>query len=355
MNRMNVYFPDSSAVWEGGNQYLESLLENSRIALRFSRRKIFVDKEHPIRISKWGHTHRAVNKLFRNKLLQHSIQLPWYRDFRGKEYVQWIFDSQDLTHPEYFSGEGIKARREQILEAIDRNCMFYFSSRFQEELFQNEYPNSSSAGVMRFTYHPSMISTSYDWGCRHCRDGNYFYLPNQWWIHKNHISTIKAFQRYRINGGRNHLLLTGNQSDYRWPNLESEILKLIQDRPEGIHNLGFIEKADTNFLFKNCAAVLQPSSSEGWSTSIEASIRFNKLILANRIELYHEQVFSYPNVSFFLVEMESSLVQKLFEAEGFKQIRQGNPYKIREKRYQREILSVIQNIEKHFNNSASIW
>lgn len=351
MKRMNVYFPDSSAVLEGGNQYLESLIEHSRMALRFSRRKIFVDKDHPVCISKWRHAHRAVNDRSSNKLLKCSIQLPWFRDFRGNEYVQWIPDCQDLTHPEYFSVDEIKARKEQILEAIDRKCMFYFSSRFQEKLFQNEYPKSTSAGVMRFTYHPSMISRSYDWGCRHCRDGKYIYLPNQWWIHKNHISTIKAFQRYRRIGGRNHLVLTGNQNDFRWPNLESEILKLIQDCPEGIHNLGFIEKADTNFLFKHSAAVLQPSSSEGWSSSIEASIRFNKLILANSLELYHEQVFSYPNILFFLIEMESSLVEKLFEAEGFKQTRQLNPYKIREWRYQNDILNVIRNVENYFDNS----
>jgi hypothetical protein len=348
MNRLNVYFPESDAVWEGGNQYLESLIANTKLALRFSRRQIFLNQESLVKTSKWRDSSRVVKIRHRNVSIQKSIQLPWFRDYTGNEFVQWIFDSQDLSHPEYFSVDEIKARRNQILGAIERNCVFYFSSRFQEQLFQKQYPKSKSVGVMRFTYHPSEISTSYEWGCQNCNQGNYFYLPNQWWIHKNHISTIRAFQEYRINGGRYHLVLTGNQSDFRWPNLKSEILDCIKDRSEGIHNLGFIEKANTNFLFTHCATVLQPSSSEGWSTSIEAAIRFNKFIVANSIEVHKEQIFSYPNISFFQSGLEFSMLEKLFEAEDFSRTREHISYKYREKRYRRDILSVIRNTERQF-------
>jgi len=299
-------------------------------------------------VSKWGQNYSRINSFRRKDFWKASIQLPWYRDFRGREFVQWIFDSQDLTHPEYFSNEEVSFRRMQIQQTINRNCSFYFSSWYQESLFQKSYPSAVSVGVMHFTYYPKVISANFEWDCKHCNDGNFFYLPNQWWAHKNHISVIEAFQQYKMGGGKNHLVLTGDQRDYRWPNLEPEILSKLQGCSDTIHNLGFIDRADTNFLFEKCHAVLQPSSSEGWSTSVEASIRFNKLILANDIAVHREQALSYPNVSFFDVAKEPSIVHNLFQADKFRPPLHPYDYKIRERRFQREILSVIRNVEKLF-------
>lgn len=345
---MNIYFPESINVWEGGNQYLESLISNTRKALRFSSRKILLNHKNPVFMSKFFDSNKLIEPNIYKTIITNSIQFPWYRDFKGKEYIQWIFDSQDLTHPEYFSSQDLLARREQILGAIARNCMFYFSSQFQEELFLKTYTNSRSAGVLHFTYLPGEISLNFEWGCRVCDEGQYFYLPNQWWIHKNHILTIKAFQEYRRRGGKYHLVLSGNQTDYRWPNLESEVHKLIGSDPTGIHNLGFIDKLNTNFLFKKCVAVIQPSSSEGWSTSIEAAIRFNKYILANSIEVHYEQLNSYPHYAFFDVENKFSITNQLFGMESLKHDFANYNYKIRELRFRQEIISVIENIEKVF-------
>ena len=59
---------------------------------------------------------------------------------------------------------------------------------------------------------------------------NFFYLPNQYFIHKNHLVVLKALTRV-IKQNRNTgmtIISTGLNNDHRHPNYFNSITKFIK-------------------------------------------------------------------------------------------------------------------------------
>ena len=126
----------------------------------------------------------------------------------------------------------------------------------------------------------------------------FMYMPNQWWMHKNHLMAIDAFQKYRASGGHRHLVLTGTENDHRNPELASEIRLKIADNPH-VHALGVVSRSEQLELFRKCDLVLQPSLFEGWSTSIEEALHLGVPILASNIDVNIEQLHDCTDVEIF--------------------------------------------------------
>lgn len=120
---------------------------------------------------------------------------------------------------------------------------------------------------------------------------NYFYLPNHFWKHKNHIVVYKAIQYLKKNKHEVYLVTTGEKSDYRNPKYIKEIENYIVDNglENNINHLGIIEMNEVYSLIKHSKAIINPSLFEGWGTSVEHARYFRKHVIASNIKIHLEQ------------------------------------------------------------------
>ena len=119
----------------------------------------------------------------------------------------------------------------------------------------------------------------------------FFYLPNQFWQHKNHLVVLKALELALKRDSNITIVSSGELSDFRNPFYPSEIVTEISLR--GLRDnfilLGSIPHKDVYSLCRASLAIIQPSLFEGWNTSIEEARSLGKRIIASNIEVHHEQ------------------------------------------------------------------
>ena len=132
--------------------------------------------------------------------------------------------------------------------------------------------------------------------------GKYFFLPNQYWKHKNHKVVLKALHLLKEEGKFVRVVSTGNTSDYRAPAYFAEIEAFVE--AHGLSDryliLGMIPYADVQALAEGSLGYINPSFFEGWSTTVEEAKYRGKPILLSDLKVHREQapskgVFFNPN------------------------------------------------------------
>ena len=95
----------------------------------------------------------------------------------------------------------------------------------------------------------------------------YFFLPNQFWNHKNHKVVVEAL---RLTPPEIRVVCTGLMEDRRNPSYVPELLDTV--RQYGLEQrficLGELPYSTMISLMRHSLAVLQPSLFEGWSTTV---------------------------------------------------------------------------------------
>jgi glycosyltransferase involved in cell wall biosynthesis len=123
--------------------------------------------------------------------------------------------------------------------------------------------------------------------------GKYFYLPNQFWAHKNHWLVLKAVAELKSRGTEVLVICTGNLNDYRVRNTEYiDVLRefIVKESLEkNALILGLIPYEDVLYLMRNCLAVINPSRFEGWSSTVEEAKSIGKRVLLSNIAVHMEQ------------------------------------------------------------------
>ncbi len=119
----------------------------------------------------------------------------------------------------------------------------------------------------------------------------FFYLPNQFWKHKNHRVVLEALTLLKNEGTNITIAASGILEDYRNPSYPSELVSEIARRD--LHGqfilLGLIPRGHVIALIRQSLGVLQPSLFEGWSTSIEEAKSLGKPVLASNLDVHREQ------------------------------------------------------------------
>ena len=119
----------------------------------------------------------------------------------------------------------------------------------------------------------------------------YFFLPNQFWKHKNHIAVFKAIL---INKPNDYIIIcSGETFDHRDPS--GDHFNMLEDfifsnqLSKYIKILGPIPYNDVISLMMNSVAVINPSLFEGWSSSVEEAKSIHKDIILSNIKVHLEQ------------------------------------------------------------------
>jgi glycosyltransferase involved in cell wall biosynthesis len=217
--------------------------------------------------------------------------------------VYWIPDFQHVHLPHLFTEEQINDRNSKFLEGCKLADIVILSSyNAQQDLvkFAPEHVHKSAvsnfvAGVEESIWDkdPSYLLEKY------FIPSKFFFLPNQFWKHKNHIVVFKALHYLKQKGIHPTVMCTGNPSEFRNPGYYNELTEKIKDWEIGdqIRVLGLVPHDDVLMLLRQSIAVINPSLFEGWSTTVEESKSIGKHIILSDIPVHREQ--SPQSVEFF--------------------------------------------------------
>lgn len=120
----------------------------------------------------------------------------------------------------------------------------------------------------------------------------FFYLPNQFWKHKNHMVVIEALGLLKRQGVDVVVAVTGNPVDPRHP----EYIRRLHARIEslGLHDhfriLGVVPRRHVIALMQTCTALINPSLFEGWSSTVEEARQLGVPMLLSDLAVHREQM-----------------------------------------------------------------
>lgn len=210
--------------------------------------------------------------------------------------IIWIPDFQYLYFPNFFS------LKYKILKKI--NLKIYKNHAYKILLSSNEAKkdlknicniSTNKILVNRFTFnlpkHNKLKSFSY-LKKKYLLENNFFYLPNQYWIHKNHQVVIKALKKIKNESDKNIFIYSsGSNEDYRHPQNFKNLFELVNKYKlnKNFIYLGLIPFIDVLSLIYHSLAVLNPSYFEGWSSTVEQAKAYNKRIILSKIKVHKEQ------------------------------------------------------------------
>jgi len=306
-------------LWQGGVNYYHNLLScYQRYPDDAVRLEVFTDHDEEIaryrsdaigihlcpEVSlhgRWNRPRRAVNKLLHYdpillRLTQrHQIDLLTHRSIGKQRTVNtlpWVADFQHKEYPEFFTANECNHRDASVSNAaLWGNILL--SSHAAAKDFRHHYPNLSTleTRVLHFSNAAPLsivplpreeLETHYP------VDEPYFFLPNQFWRHKNHAVVVEALRQTPSNI---RVVCTGAMEDTRDLSYGSELFgKVKQARVEQrFVCLGTVPYPALVSLMHHSVGVLQPSLFEGWSTSVEESRAMGKQIILSNIDVHLEQ------------------------------------------------------------------
>ena len=230
----------------------------------------------------------------------------------------WIPDFQHNVMPHFFSKKERTSRDRTYALAARYSSSLVLSSRAAEIDFKNYYGRESiPVEILNFHTVPddnwfqadSVVAVQ-----ELNLPPNFFYCANQFWIHKNHETVIKAVGILKQRGIDVNLVCTGSLNDYRHPGYVTKLQQTIKDLriADRVFLLGLIPRHQQIQLFRHSKAVIQPSLFEGWSTVVEDCRVLGKRLLLSDIAVHREQ--DPPNAEFFAPQEVGVLVEMMTRA-----------------------------------------
>lgn len=210
--------------------------------------------------------------------------------------ISWIPDFQHLHLPEMFSSEELDRRNSTYRSQIENSDLVIVSSQDAlADLCAFEPKHAAKARVLHFVAQPALCSYESTWltqiETKYNFSGKFFYLPNQFWKHKNHRAVFEAVRILKEKNRDILLLCSGHLEDARNVGHIHELQGFIERHHlgESIRLLGLIDFDDLCFLMRNCISVINPSFFEGWSTTVEEAKSLGKNLILSDIPVHREQ------------------------------------------------------------------
>lgn len=123
--------------------------------------------------------------------------------------------------------------------------------------------------------------------------GEYLYLPNQYWVHKNHVVVLKALALIKKKYKNKKILIisSGNSYDHRSPHHFQKIREYIDNNKlnKSYIYIGTIPHNDVLSLMFHSKAVINPSKFEGRSSTVEQAKSLGKIIILSNLKIHKEQ------------------------------------------------------------------
>jgi glycosyltransferase involved in cell wall biosynthesis len=230
--------------------------------------------------------------------------------------IAWIPDFQQLTFPEFFSRRELAARRRNAKNCCRNASTVLLSSKAALSDLRKIRAGDVETAVLPFV---ATVPSGRDMLPREQLRAKYgladkfFHLPNQFWIHKNHVAVVEALALLRQQGKLIEVIATGNTLDPRQPDHFSSLM--VTAHKLGVDDLfkplGVVPYLDLMSFMRHAVAVVNPSKFEGWSTTVEEAKSMGKAIVLSDIPVHREQA---PNRAvFFPADDAGLLAEKMLE------------------------------------------
>ncbi len=209
--------------------------------------------------------------------------------------IAWIPDLQQRFLPHLFSRTAILRRetgfRAQIASGRIVMCSSDDTRRHIERLYRSA---RGRVHAVRFAVLPGPAITHAQARAvadRHGLLDRYFFMPNQFWAHKNHRLVLQALQLLAGEGRPATVLASGRQHDPRDP---AHVPRLLADiGAAGLQDCfrtpGLLPYEDLPALLQASTALLNPSLFEGWSTTVEEAKSGGVPMLLSDLAVHREQ------------------------------------------------------------------
>lgn len=337
--------------WIAGLHYLKNLLcaikaiENSQIEpvvflgtktdeeIKEIFRQLAQVVEHPIfdHKSLYWFTWKSINRFFNTPIVlervlhKYNIQVlshirSAHADIAGSKLfktISWIPDFQHLYLPQMFTGNEIEKRNKNYMQLAKKSDLVILSSFSAMKDFSKFAPKYVNKGrVLQFVSQPyTHYSDKNEEEANYIRklyniDKPFFYVPNQFWAHKNHMLLFQAIKILTERKKDICIVCTGQMHDYRNPKYSEELINYIKNNKleNQIRLLGLLPYKDVFILMKYSIAVINPSLFEGWSSTVEECKSIAKQMILSDLDVHKEQ---YPNAYFFNRNSPESLAALL--------------------------------------------
>lgn len=188
-----------------------------------------------------------------------SIKGPW---------IAYVGDFQHKHLPHFFTAKERESRDAHFAHILNVAPAIIVNSRTVAEEATEFYPgHTSRIFAMPFSADVPRVQPSEPLETlrKYGITGTFFMVCNQFWFHKDHATAFRAFAALCQEHPDLTLVCTGEPSDPRDPEHVTRLLQLAQTLgiADKLKILGVIPKADQLGLLKACAAVVQPTLSEG--------------------------------------------------------------------------------------------
>lgn len=230
--------------------------------------------------------------------------------------IAWIPDFQHRHLPGLFSTVGLWKREWGFRAQVTASRIIMLSSEDARTDCENFYPRTQGrTRVVSFAVPPpvpiareAVIDIVQQLGL----PARYFFMPNQFWQHKNHRLVVEALALLRSRGRHDIVVAaSGRQADPRQPShvpaLRARITAL------GLENnfrlLGLLPHVQVPALMQGATALLNPSLFEGWSTTVEEARSLGVPMLLSDLAVHHEQ--AGPTARYFDRHSAASLADAL--------------------------------------------
>lgn len=244
---------------------------------------------------------------FRISVLTHNQSDFRYRLPIGPRMISWIPDFQLLHYPQFFSKKAKISFVSYVRRIWRVSDAVLVSSQDARKDLESICPLAGSkARVIPFSvvaYHSDQPRSR---APQAVGDEKLFFLPNQFWRHKNHDTVVRAWsvfeRQYLATSAVNaRLVLTGSTIDHRTgdDSYFREVSRLIERLSlRHVELLGTVAYAKVLELHQRCSVLINPSLFEGWSTTIEEGMAHGKPVIVADIPVNREQLCDYTDAMF---------------------------------------------------------
>jgi glycosyltransferase involved in cell wall biosynthesis len=239
----------------------------------------------------------ALTALFRQHGIEVVFESARFFGWRlGLPAVAWIPDMQHRRLPQFFTRGGWVKRELgfRLQDLGGRRIMV--SSHDTRGACEDCYPSMRGRiGVVHFAVEPVAAvnpSVARAVADRYGLPERFFFMPNQFWRHKNHIKVLDALAILKKRGIKAVIAASGIQNDPRDPNHFLTLTRKIETL--GLKDefllLGMIPYEHLAQLMIASTAVINPSLSEGWSTTVEEAKSLGVPLIVSNLDVHREQL-----------------------------------------------------------------
>jgi glycosyltransferase involved in cell wall biosynthesis len=236
-------------------------------------------------------------------LQSHDIDVVFENaSFYGRRFsipvISWIPDFQHRHLPKMFRMLNWWRREIGFQLQLRSGRTIMLSSNTAQDDLTHFYPTAKGkVNVVRFTVglvDASRLSSGKEVQKIYDLPDRYFFLPNQFWRHKNHAIVLEALgilQSQEKLEAIPPIILTGQPKDTRNPMHFDDLMTRAKTLKVERHfrYLGLIPYGHVLTLNANCLAMINPSLFEGWSTPVEEAKVFATPLILSDIPIHREQ------------------------------------------------------------------